>query len=390
MTTLPYPLALALALAFSTPAFAEDTWILASQGESLTTGQSLTLDVVKPDSLADWPQTLQLKLSGSGVSETVDLALQPATSSTSTRRQYTGLVRSAYKGVVRADIANGTSNRILLVAADGDSSPPMQVVSPSQVAEPVSSDAPPKLVIAKPGEEPALTANDPIYFLLGSNDERGKDARFQISFKYRPFAPDGKVADIAPFLTNLYFGYTQTTIWDIGEKSSPFRDTSYRPSLFYEWGGSGIGLMPDEWRGGVEHESNGQGGVDSRSINIAFVRPAWHWSMPSGRSLSFMPKIYQYLDKEDGNSDIQRYRGYVDWQLRYGREDGLMLNGLYRQGTAGYSTGQVDVTYPISDKIFNRTGAFIHLQVFSGYGETLLGYNRNNDTQIRLGLSLTR
>jgi len=390
MTTLPYPLALALALAFSTPAFAEDTWILASQGESLTTGQSLTLDVVKPDSLADWPQTLQLKLSGSGVSETVDLALQPATSSTSTRRQYTGLVRSAYKGVVRADIANGTSNRILLVAADGDSSPPMQVVSPSQVTEPVSSDAPPKLVIAKPGEEPALTANDPIYFLLGSNDERGKDARFQISFKYRPFAPDGKVADIAPFLTNLYFGYTQTTIWDIGEKSSPFRDTSYRPSLFYEWGGSGIGLMPDEWRGGVEHESNGQGGVDSRSINIAFVRPAWHWSMPSGRSLSFMPKIYQYLDKEDGNSDIQRYRGYVDWQLRYGREDGLMLNGLYRQGTAGYSTGQVDVTYPISDKIFNRTGAFIHLQVFSGYGETLLGYNRNNDTQIRLGLSLTR
>ncbi|ADQ84550.1 phospholipase A [Methylovorus sp. MP688] len=390
MTRLPYPLALALALALTPPAFAADTWILASQGESLTTGQTLTLDVVKPDSQNDWPQTLQLKLSGSGISETLDLTLQPAANSTSARRQYAGLVRSAYKGVVRADLVNASSNRILLVAADGDSSPPMQVVSASQANQPAAADAPPKLVIAKPGEEPALTANDPIYFLLGSNDERGEDARFQISFKYRPFAPDGAVADFAPFLTNLYFGYTQTTIWDIGEKSSPFRDTSYRPSLFYEWGGSGRGLMPDDWRGGVEHESNGQGGVDSRSINTAFVRPAWHWAMPSGRSLSFMPKIYEYLDKEDGNSDIQRYRGYVDWQVRYGREDGLMLNGLYRQGTAGYSTGQVDVTYPISDKIFNRTGAFIHLQVFSGYGETLLGYNRDSDTQIRLGLSLTR
>jgi phospholipase A1/A2 len=390
MTRLPYPLTLALALAFVQPVLADDGWILASQGESLTTGQSLTLDVVKPDSQANWPQTLQLKLSGSGISETLDMSLQPGSSGTSTRRQYTGLVRSAFKGVVRADLVNASSNRVLLVAADGDSIPPMQVVTAAKADTPAAEDAPPKLVIAKPGEEPALTANDPIYFLLGANDERGNDARFQISFKYRPFAPDGTVAGFAPFLTNLYFGYTQTSIWDIGEKSSPFRDTSYRPSLFYEWGGSGIGLMPNEWRGGVEHESNGQGGVDSRSINTAFVRPAWHWAMPSGRSLTFMPKIYTYLDKEDGNTDIQRYRGYVDWQVRYGREDGLMLNGLYRQGTAGYSTGQVDVTYPISDKIFNRTGAFIHLQVFSGYGETLLDYNRNNDTQIRLGLSLTR
>ncbi|HEX5539231.1 MAG TPA: phospholipase A, partial [Methylophilaceae bacterium] len=104
---------------------------------------------------------------------------------------------------------------------------------------------------------------------------------------------------------------------------------------------------------------------------------------------SLLPKFYQYIEKSD-NSDIQHYRGYADWQARYGREDGWMVTGLYRQGTQGYSSGQLDISYPLSDRIFARTGTFLHLQIFSGYGETLLGYNVDNGTQIRLGLSLVR
>ena len=102
-----------------------------------------------------------------------------------------------------------------------------------------------------------------------------------------------------------------------------------------------------------------------------------------------MPKLYDYLDKSD-NDDIQRYRGYADWVVRYGREDGLIVNGLYRQGTAGYASGQLDLSYPLSTRIFARTGTFVHLQLFSGYGETLLDYNRDRDTQLRIGFSIAR
>jgi outer membrane phospholipase A len=252
-----------------------------------------------------------------------------------------------------------------------------------------SNNSAAKVVIANPDNEPALSANEPMYFIMGKNSEHGTDARFQLSFKYRPFDPEGSIAGFVPLLSNVYFAYTQTTLWDIGEKSGPFRDTSYRPSLFYRWVGSGRGVLPDEWRVGAEHESNGQPGISSRSLNTTFIRPTWNFDMTNGQRLSFYPKFQYYLNKEE-NSDIQRYRGYVDWQLRYGREDGLVLGGLYRLGTGGYSAGQLDLSYPISDRIFARTGAFLHFQLLSGYGETLLDFDKKNDTQIRLGLSIAR
>ncbi len=68
----------------------------------------------------------------------------------------------------------------------------------------------------------------------------------------------------------------------------------------------------------------------------------------------------------------------------------LLLGGLYRLGTGGYSASQLDISYPISDRIFARTGAFLHLQLLSGYGETLLDFNKKNDTQIRIGFSIAR
>ena len=80
----------------------------------------------------------------------------------------------------------------------------------------------------------------------------------------------------------------------------------------------------------------------------------------------------------------------MDWHLRYGREDGLVFAGLYRIGTGSNSSSQLDISYPISDRIFARTGAFLHLQILSGYGETLLDYDKKNDTQVRIGLSIAR
>ncbi|WP_429499169.1 phospholipase A [Robbsia andropogonis] len=87
-------------------------------------------------------------------------------------------------------------------------------------------------------------------------------------------------------------------------------------------------------RRGSEHESNGQAGNDSRSINIAYVQPIVHFSMPWSTQLTLAPKIYYYLQKSE-NSDIAKYRDYTDFQIRYGRPDGLELFTTLRKGNHG-------------------------------------------------------
>jgi len=385
---LSYGLLFSLVMPFASQA--ADKWLIATQSEAINTGQKITLEVVKPSNVVAWPDKLHLKLSGSGLSEEIEL-IAAVKQSDDVRHVYTGVPKEKFVGVVRTELSDQPSNRLVVIASSDKEIGSLEVAAttPGVPSEKLQDAGLPKVVIAQPGEEPPLSANEPIYFIAGSNSERDFDARFQISFKYRPFDPDSAMARYAPFLSNMYFAYTQTSIWDIGSDSSPFKDTSYRPSLYYKWTSSGRGLMPDEWKAGVEHESNGQAGVDSRSLNIGFIRPIWNIDLANGKRLTLQPKFYDYIEKGD-NPDIQRYRGYVDWQARYGREDGLILAGLYRQGSGGYASGQLDLSYPISDKIFARTGTFLHLQLLSGYGETLLEYNQDNDTQLRIGLSVAR
>ena len=371
----------------STAIYASDDWLIAAQSEKINTGQKISFEIIKPNSVSTWPEKLQIKCASASVSEVVELTQKP--SANNTRRTYTGVPKVKFAGVVRTELIDVPSNRLLMLASEDDFIAPLQLVATTpNNTEPKPADAP-KVVLTKPGEEPPITANEPLYFLLGYNQENKVDSRFQISFKYRPFDPEARVAQFVPFASNLYFAYTQTTIWDIGGESSPFKDTSYRPSVYYKWAGKGRGILPDEWKTGFEHESNGQSDKESRSINTVFIRPLWHFDLANGRRLTLLPKIYHYVEKTN-NSDIQRYRGFVDWQARFGREDGAIITGLYRQGTGGYSFGQFDFSYPVSDKLFGRTGTFIHLQVLDGYGETLIDYNRPRNAQLRVGLSLAR
>lgn len=382
-------------LTSAVPAYgiAAEQWQIATKNESINFGQKITINIVKLESTVDWPENFKLKLSGNGDSEEIELTPVKSAAIDTVSRAFIGVASKNYVGIVRAELVEQSSNRLVMLAPSDDAGA-MQAIETAAVDSIIVNSTPSNsnatiVLIAKPDDEPALSANEPMYFVFGHNATNGTDARFQLSFKYRPFDPEGSFAGYIPLLSNLYLAYTQTTLWDLGGKSSPFKDTSYRPSIFYRWVGSGRNFLPNEWRVGAEHESNGQGEASSRSLNTIFVRPTWNIDFSSGRRLSLSPKIQNYLNKS-GNADIQSYRGYIDWQLRYGREDGWMLGGLYRLGTAGYSSAQIDASYPMSDRIFARTGAFVHLQVLSGYGETLLDFNKKNSTQVRLGFSIAR
>jgi outer membrane phospholipase A len=234
--------------------------------------------------------------------------------------------------------------------------------------------------------EAPLSENDPMYFVVGTRG--GNSARFQLSFKYRLFDVDAGFGHERPWLSGLYFGYTQNSLWDLSTESKAFRDTSYRPSVFWKWERAGqTRALFDGARIGLEHESNGGSGDTSRSINIAFMRPEWIWRLPEGGSFEFTPKVYTYLDKEE-NTDIAQYRGYVDWRARWDSGGNWIATTVIRYGTAQKGSVLLDVSRRTRDLKFGPISGYLHVQFFAGYGESILDYNVQNKSQLRVGFAI--
>lgn len=242
-------------------------------------------------------------------------------------------------------------------------------------------------------EEPALSINEPMYFVVGSNADGSGDlkARFQISFKYRMFSEEGWFTQKLPWLDleHFHLGYTQTSLWNLSAESKPFEDTSYRPTFFWEYQTPQYSLLPDYWRFGYEHESNGQAGVASRSIDSLFIQPAWAWRW-ADETILVAPRLSAYVNKGTENEDIIDYRGAAEVTVRYGSEDSFLASLNTRYGLANKGSLQLDLSYPIRQKIFSRAGGYVYLQLFHGYGESLLTYDQKEDLRIRIGFAIVR
>jgi hypothetical protein len=245
-----------------------------------------------------------------------------------------------------------------------------------------------------------ISTYEPLYFIVGGNFSP-VTAKLQLSGQYRVLLEPTSESELSGFLGqaervahDLYLGYTQTSIWELSSPSAPFRDTSFRPAFYY-WNsrfGETYSWADGPWdrlgmQIGFEHESNGQSGDDSRSMNIAFIRPVFTLGGEKVWHFTIAPKIYAYIDKSD-NSDIPDYRGYVDLLLKVGRLEGVELTATLRKGVKkGYGSAQFDLTYPIA-LLARRLGAFLQVQYFYGYGDTLLGYDDNAHSQARAGIMI--
>jgi len=277
--------------------------------------------------------------------------------------------------------------------SEAHASTPAQAAATAAVLDGPSGDA-----IAPPGDSLSTTGRgvfahlsyyEPMYFAAGHNGDT--NARLQLSFKYRLRQTDDLRSKA--FTDNLYFAYTQTSVWDLSAASRPFRDTTYSPQLFY--------YVPDTgWRSpfftrmgfaaGVAHESNGKGGNDSRSINMPFIRPTWEFGDLTANHLTVSPKIYYYFGTKN-NPDIAAYRGYVDLLVKYGSPDGWQLATTLRKGTKHwYSSVDTQFTYPLAKLIGSAWGGYLWIGYFNGYGEYLLDYNNRQHWRARIGYSIAR
>jgi len=366
--------------AFASPAHAD--WLLSAFATHAIVGQAMKISVVRDrDEAAPLPERLSAVIEAGERRVSVELLAAVPGARETFRRDYIMRWPAEVTGPAVLQLADGNSSRLLLLAQDAAPAPGKDVVAtpPPQILP--GATLPP---------EPALTVNEPMYFLFGLRDDFS--ARFQLSFKYRIFDPEGSVVELLPALRGLHFGYTQTALWDLGSDSKPFRDTSYRPSLFYEWR---IASAPDSLhlvgiRAGYEHESNGRDHESSRSIDTLFTSVDWRYSLDDGASyIGLTPKVWAYLDREE-NPDIYRFRGYGELGVRFGRDDGWLARLRLRRGMGGVGSTQLDLSYPLSRRILSDTAAYLHLQVFDGVGETLLDYNRSHGTQFRIGFSIQR
>ncbi len=393
-TSSPRALLLAAALALSASAAPAADWLLASSSPQVIPGQRFEVVVIGGGRAADWPARLpaSIELPGGGPSIALELVAIGKPVAAASQRRYFARWPMEVAGVAALALVGKPSARVLLDAG----APARVATAPAAAgaAVPVAASAATASMAAAPAaatpvEPSGFGFHEPMYFLIGGRDP--VSARFQFSFRYRIFDEQGVVAENIPVASGLYFGFTQTSLWDLQSESKPFRDSSFRPSLFYRFALDD----PDKrgslaLSGGYEHESNGKEDMPSRSIDTLFVRADARLRLSeSGAYLGVVPKAWTYLDRED-NPDIARYRGHAELGLRLGRDDGWLLSTLIRRGTEGKMGTQYDLSYPIRRSVFSGVGAFVHLQAFKGYGETLLEYDENKEAQYRIGVSLVR
>jgi len=229
-----------------------------------------------------------------------------------------------------------------------------------------------------------LSPYEPIYFLIGNYPA----AEFQMSLKFQLFDLTNSYAGV----TNLYFAYTQTSYWDLISSDPSFFDTSYKPSMFAYF--PGLWTRKDDaiqfdLQGGVEHESNGRGGVAERSIYSAYLQPRITFGKPGHLQFALQPRVWTYFWVGHNNPDIAAYRGYADLHafLTLKPEPNSWANfqveTRFRIGDGGEHPGiQIDGRYK-----FPHFNPVIDVQYFEGYGQTLRQYNKEAHG-LRVGLCL--
>lgn len=203
------------------------------------------------------------------------------------------------------------------------------------------------------------------------------EAKFQISFKTK----------LAQGLFNghgdLWAGYTQSSRWQVynSRLSRPFRETDYEPEamLLFDTNIPVMGWRLRMLGAGFNHQSNGRAEPLSRSWNrimgyVGLERPDWTimWRpwlrVPERRS-------------DDDNPDITHYLGRGDLQIIHesgGQE--FMLN-LRHSFSHDRGAARFTWSFPVS------RGVRGYMEVFNGYGESLIDYN-HHATHFGLGVTL--
>lgn len=311
------------------------------------------------------------------------------------RREYVLNAPRSLAGAVWLDLPGAIANRILVEIAPATGLAVQPAGSKETLAATGRVEEPPKDVFDPQGLfKRHIFGHEPFYFTVGP---KSPNAKIQFSFKYRFLSRDDSADNLAgryTWLEGFHFGYTQTALWDWNKPSAPFFDTSYKPELLYSTDGVAPSYLPGwfhvDLAGALQHESNGKDGTNSRSINIAYLRPKFTFDLGDDWRLSLSPKAFVYLPDVDDNPDIAKYRGYVELRATIGQIEGAQLSSILRAGSGRrFGSVELDFTYPLWQPWHAGPKIYFLAQYFTGYGESILQYNKSSSS-FRAGFSLYR
>ena len=192
---------------------------------------------------------------------------------------------------------------------------------------------------------------------------------------------------------SLWFGYSQLSTWQVftPELSRPFRNTDHEPEFLYvtpvqsarggEWRLRLAGL-------GLVHQSNGQSLPLSRSWNRVYLLAGLERD-----NFQVHARVWNRIDEEGPNDDNPRISDYIGraelvarWQAH--RQNTFALTLRHSLKKEAHGSVRLEWFHTLADPGFGPpNGLRLHAQVFSGYGDTLVDYNRAR-TVFSLGFSL--
>ena len=205
-----------------------------------------------------------------------------------------------------------------------------------------------------------------------------------------------KVASgLLPFLSegqrdSVWFGYSQQSYWQLfnSEISRPFRTTDHEPEVMYivptpldlpggwRWRYSGLSL---------NHQSNGQTLPLSRSWNRLILMAG----LEKDERYTLTGRLWDRITDGDGvddNPGIEHYVGRAEvtgsWQVNADHTLALTLRHSLRSDANG--SWRLEWLTPLDS---SSKGLRLHVQLFSGYGDALVDYNRRRSL-LSVGLSL--
>lgn len=227
-------------------------------------------------------------------------------------------------------------------------------------------------------------ANDEKEESLAFSDLRHTEFEFQISVKIllreNLFNDNG----------HLYLGYTNHSLWQVynRETSAPFRETNHQPELLLDFTNDfeifGFRNVLNEIS--LNHQSNGQSGILSRSWNRVMFN-----SVFEGENFSFAINPWYRIPEDkaqypgdpggDDNPDISHYMGNFQFTGAYRHKSNIFSVEL-RNNLKSDNRGAVELawTFPLSPTMRG------YLSYFDGYGHSLIDYNAKQQV---VGLGIT-
>jgi phospholipase A1 len=223
-----------------------------------------------------------------------------------------------------------------------------------------------------------------------------KTTEMRIGLSVRTKIAQGLLTQDQPLRRDsLWFGYSQQSNWQLfsGDLSRPFRTTDHEPELIYIYP-TDVAL-PLGWRlrySGISlnHQSNGQPLPLSRSWNRTILMAG----MEKGNAFHVEGKLWYRTPENAGNDDnpdiadlIGRAEIMGYWNINPDNALSLTLRHSLRANTNGSTRVEWLKKLGSSGFVGSNSGLRLHTQLFSGYGDSLIDYNRRR-TVLSVGLSL--